>query len=64
VFNAKEQKLAQLRYGFKGIVPDGMLVRVSSIGLDSDAEWREQASFMQQLLAATAESTRKRIIGA
>jgi hypothetical protein len=35
--SGQQQKIAQLRYGVQGLIPDGMLVRVSSIDRDTEA---------------------------
>ena len=57
-----EQKLAQLRYGFTGKIPDGMLVRVSSISRDSQA-YEVQDRFVRELLSAVSAEQRARIAG-
>lgn len=56
-----QQKLEQLSYGLKGKVPDGMLVRVSSIDRDEARAYRAQAEFVQDLLAALRDSDRGRL---
>lgn len=57
------QKLAQIRLGLTGTVPDGMLVRVSSIGADTAAGYRLQDKFVNDLLSAVSQETRTRLIG-
>lgn len=57
------QKLQQLRYGFAGQVPDGMLVRVSSIEQDRQQAYDQQQRFVNDLLTAVSENGRKRLIG-
>ena len=47
-----EQKLAQLSYSTRGVVPDGMLVRVSSINDDAATAWSLQQSFILALAKA------------
>lgn len=59
-----DQKLQQLRYGLTGSVPDGMLVRVSSISSDEDRAYRLQAIFIQDLLSTIDAKERIRLIGA
>lgn len=59
-----EQKLAQLAYTVRGVVPDGMLVRVSSIDPDSARAYRTQDAFIAALSAATAPDSRARVFGA
>jgi hypothetical protein len=56
-------KLAQLRYGFRGQIPDGMLVRASTIDPDDERAFEQQARFLQDLLAAVPPETRKRLSG-
>lgn len=59
-----EQKLAQMRYGFRGIIPDGMLVRVSSIDRNTEAAYQAQLEFIRALAAAVEPDSRSRIFGA
>lgn len=58
-----DQKLQQLRYGLTGNVPDGMLVRVSSIDNDNDRAYELQTTFIQDLLLAVNVQERVRLIG-
>jgi EpsI family protein len=55
------QKLVQLSYGLTGKVPDGMLVRVSSISRDEVAGYALQERFVQEMLAAVSERDRLRL---
>jgi EpsI family protein len=57
------QKIVQLSYGLTGRVPDGMLVRVSSIDRNSDAAYRLQESFVKQLASTLDSSARMRLLG-
>ncbi len=59
-----EQKLQQLRYGLTGSVPDGILVRVSSISSDDNKAYRLQDLFIQDLLSIIDIKERARLIGA
>lgn len=58
-----EEKLQQLKYGLSGNVPDGMLVRVSSIESDKNKAYQQQAIFIQDLLASVKANERTRLIG-
>lgn len=58
-----EQKLAQLRYGVRGVIADGMLVRVSSIDTDTAHAHRLQAGFIADMAAALPEKARTRVFG-
>lgn len=59
-----EMKLAQLRFGLRGYLPDGLLFRVSSINPDSNAGFSLQDQFIQQLLAAVTPVVRDGLVGA
>ncbi|WP_292992842.1 exosortase-associated protein EpsI, B-type [Nitrosomonas sp.] len=58
-----DEKLQQLRYGLTGSVPDGMLVRVSSINSDKDKAYQLQTIFIQDLLLTVDIKERTRLIG-
>lgn len=63
IIGGLQGKLAQLRYGFRGQIPDGMLVRASTIDPDDERAFAQQARFLQDLLAAVPPETRKRLSG-
>lgn len=56
-------KLAQMRYTLTGVIPDGMLVRVSSIDPDETGAYEQQTDFIRSMLASVRESDRERIVG-
>lgn len=58
-----EQKLAQLRYSSRGVIADGMLVRVSNIDTNTAASFDLHAQFIAQLSAAMPAPVRDRIMG-
>lgn len=58
-----DQKLQQLRYGLTGSVPDGMLVRISSISFDESKAYRLQVAFIEDLLLTINTKDRVRLIG-
>ena len=58
-----EQKLAQMRYGLRGVIADGMLVRVSSLDADRATGHALQAEFISQLAAAVPVESRARVFG-
>ena len=58
-----DQKLQQLRYGLTGNVPDGILVRISSIDNDNNNAYQLQTIFIQDLLLAVNDKERVRLIG-
>lgn len=59
-----EQKLAQLRYSTRGIIPDGMLVRVSSIEAQATKAYATQGTFVSDLSQALSPQSRLQILGA
>lgn len=59
-----DNQLSRLKYGLKGIIPDGALVRISTIGLSEDAAFRLQDQFIRDLLHAIPAQELKFFIGA
>jgi len=57
------RKLHQIRYGLKGQIPDGMLVRVSSISSQYDEAYAIQQGFLDQLYQAVPAEVRTRYFG-
>ena len=53
-----QRKLAQLRYSLRGEIPDGMLLRVSSLDGDRERAFRLHASFIAELQDALPASLR------
>ena len=58
-----EQKLAQLAYSTRGVIPDGMLVRVSSIDADAANAYRVQHGFVRGLALAVVPALQARVVG-
>ncbi|NWG38768.1 MAG: EpsI family protein [Hydrogenophilaceae bacterium] len=56
-------KLAQLKYGLTGKIPDGLLFRVSSIQPDDHAAYDLQGRFVNDLLQAIPKEHRTRLAG-
>ena len=59
-----DQRLAQFRLGLKGLIPDGMLVRVSSIDSDMARGHQIQEKFLVEMAEALPEIARDRVFGA
>jgi len=59
------RKLVQLSYGLSGEIPDGVLVRISSIdtGNDAQAAYALQQRFVHDLMHAVGGSVRVRLAG-
>lgn len=58
-----DKKLTEMRYGLRGRVPDGMLVRISSIDRDSARAHAVQAEFANALVSAIRPDLRSRFAG-
>lgn len=63
VNSGSRRKLTQLRFGLAGSVPDGMLVRASSIGRDAADAYKTHEQFLRAMLGAMQPSDRARLAG-
>lgn len=63
ILSGMKQKFAQIGYGLTGKVPDGFLVRVSSIDRDREGAYHHQEKFIKAMLGAMSEENRARIAG-
>lgn len=63
VLSGTEQKLAQLRYTTGGVVPDGMLVRVSNIDANAVSAYGLHGQFIHQMSAAMTPAVTSRVMG-
>ena len=59
-----DHQLSRLKYGLRGVIPDGALVRVSTIGLPREASFKLQDHFIHDLLAAIPPQELKFFTGA
>jgi EpsI family protein len=58
-----EQKLTAIGYGLIGKVPDGLLVRVSSLSNDEQGSYRVQQVFLSAMLHAVRSEDRFWLVG-
>ena len=58
-----QRKWQQMRYGLRGQIPDGMLIRVSSIDRDAERGFAVQYAFLRELAAAVPDQYLNRILG-
>ena len=58
-----EQKLAQLSYTTRGVIPDGMLVRVSTIDSNAQKAYGVQDAFIAQMTRGMTPESRSRVVG-
>jgi len=63
VTSAGEQKFAQLRYGMQGLIPDGVLVRVSSIDPETSRAFDLQQRYIADLAHALTPQASLRVFG-
>ena len=57
------KKLVEMSYGLTGKIPDGMLIRVSSIDPEPARAYQAQEQFAAQMLAAVEPEARQRLAG-
>jgi EpsI family protein len=57
------KKIAEMRYGLKGEIPDGLLFRISSIDRNPEIAFAVQQQFVNQLVTAIPADVRPRIAG-
>lgn len=57
------KKLTEMSYGLKGRIPDGMLVRLSSMDSDSSTAYQLQSQFASAMIGAISPEHRNRFAG-
>ena len=57
------QRSTTIRYGLSGFIPDGVLVRLSSIGNNNQAAFELQELFIRDMLAAMTAQNLPRLLG-
>lgn len=63
ILGSASHKAAQISYGLRGLIPDGMLVRASTIGADAAEQYKLQQQFLDALVRAAPDAYRSRIAG-
>ncbi|CAG0930871.1 MAG: EpsI family protein [Rhodocyclaceae bacterium] len=58
-----KRKLTQIKYGITGKVPDGILVRASSIDRDDKNAFALQESFLREMIASMKSTDRVKLAG-
>jgi EpsI family protein len=58
-----DRQIARMKYGVEGIIPDGALIRVSTVGLSEVAAYKLQDKFVHDLLEALSPKDRKFFTG-
>lgn len=57
------RRFIQFDYGRRGLVPDGLIFRVSTIESNAGAAWDVQQRFIREILAAVPSTLRSRLAG-
>jgi EpsI family protein len=63
VWTAFEKRIAEIRLGLTGQIPDGLLFRISSIDADNARAFEMQRKFAADMMAAVPSDTRKQLSG-
>jgi EpsI family protein len=58
-----DRQIARMKYGLRGMIPDGALMRVSTVGLPKDVSYKLQDRFIRDMIAAIAPENRKFFVG-
>lgn len=58
-----QKKLTEMTYGLSGKIPDGMLIRISSIDADAKSAYEIQTLFADQMLNALGPEYRQKMNG-
>jgi len=62
--SGQDQTRAQWRYSVRGLIADGMLVRVSSIDGETERAYKMQEQFLQEMFSAFDPAWKPRVFGA
>lgn len=63
VQSTMDKRIAQIRLGLTGQIPDGLLFRISSIDNDTDRAYAMQQQFTAQMMSAVPPLARKQLSG-
>jgi EpsI family protein len=58
-----DRQMARMKYGLQGLIPDGALFRVSTVGIPEDVSYKIQDQFIRDLMQAIAPENQKFFIG-
>jgi EpsI family protein len=58
-----DRQIARMKYGLQGIIPDGALIRVSTVGLSETESYKVQDQFIHDLLDALPPKDRQFFTG-
>ncbi len=63
VLSRVERLMVQIKYSFAGVIPDGVLVRVSNLNPDPEKGFAEHSEFLNELMAAMDKTSLVKLIG-
>lgn len=58
-----DKKRREMRYGLNGVIPDGLIFRVSSIGTDSAGQFALHDAFIRDFVHSLDPGTRRLVVG-
>jgi EpsI family protein len=58
-----DRQMVRMKYGLRGLIPDGALFRVSTVGISEDAAYQLQAQFIHDLINAIGSENQKFFVG-
>jgi len=58
-----DRQIARMKYGLRGIIPDGALIRISTVGMSESASYQLQDRFIHDLFQAMSPKDRKFFTG-
>ena len=58
-----DKRIAEIRLGLTGQIPDGLLFRISSIDVDTNQAFAMQQKFVADMMAAVPAGTRRQLSG-
>lgn len=63
VLSRTERFLVQLKYSFSGVIPDGLLIRVSNLTPDKEGGFKTQQAFLNDMMPALNSATVTKLLG-
>jgi len=58
-----DRQIARMKYGLQGLIPDGALFRVSTVGIPEDVSYKLQDQFIRDLIGAIAPENQRFFLG-
>lgn len=58
-----QRQILKVTYGLRGLIPDGALIRISTVGIPKEAAFTLQQQFIQDFLTSLSEPAQKFFVG-